>query len=222
MKILICGDSYCITDPLYPDLHWSEKILNQSPSYEVCNLAYGGCSNALIAAQLLQGLRLNPDFVILSFTNPGRYELDNITDVLPDSLTSQGLAHYLKQRYTTTNYDIDPEKSKIIDQYRTIASSENFEKLKNYFYICFCLTTLKIQNVNFCFSLGGFEYKQDNSAFLKSNFVKDFIVDFKEHELNTNLWYYGSAARPWFHVTDNNVHTLFANECTSLIETKCK
>ena len=72
MKILVCGDSYAITDSDFPGLHWSEKILNFSPNFELCNLAYGGCSNAMITLQLLQGLNLNPNFVILSFTNEHR------------------------------------------------------------------------------------------------------------------------------------------------------
>ena len=30
MRILVCGDSYSVTDPDFPGLHWSEKILNFS------------------------------------------------------------------------------------------------------------------------------------------------------------------------------------------------
>jgi len=67
MKILICGDSYCVPDPEYANLHWSEKILSSSQQTEIINLAYGGCSNALIALQLMQGLRFNPDFIIFFF-----------------------------------------------------------------------------------------------------------------------------------------------------------
>jgi len=46
MRILVCGDSFSITDPDYPGLHWTEKILNFSPDFEIANLSYGGCSNA--------------------------------------------------------------------------------------------------------------------------------------------------------------------------------
>lgn len=218
MKILICGDSYCVTDPSFPGLHWSEKILSHSPEYEVFNLAYGGCSNALIAMQLVQGLQLKPDFVILSFSNEGRYETDADTTVLPTNLSAEGLSEYLQQRYTTTSYNISQEKISIINQYKTIASSRNFEKLKNYFYIVFCLMTLQSQNINFCFSLGGFEYKQDYTAMLNSNYVKNFIVDFKNYELHTNLWYHGQLASPYFHVSDEKVQSFFANECISRIE----
>ncbi len=218
MKILVCGDSYCVTDPAFPNLHWSEKILNHSHDYEICNLAFGGCSNALIATQLLQGLQLNPDFVVLSFTNEGRYELDKDLFALPSELTSAELASYLKQRYTTNNYDIDKSKLEIVNQYKTLASSENFEKLKNYFYICFCLMTLQSRNINFCFSLGGFEYKQDYTVFLNSNFVENLVTEFGKFELHTNLWYHGNSVVPYFHVNDDKVQTLFANECISKLK----
>jgi hypothetical protein len=46
MKILVVGDSFCVTDPSFPNLHWSEKLLNLSPEIELLNLAHGGCSNA--------------------------------------------------------------------------------------------------------------------------------------------------------------------------------
>ena len=88
IKVLICGDSYCVTDPDFPGLHWSEKILNFSPDFEIANLAYGGCSNAMIALQLSQGLTLTPDFVILCFTNESRYELDKDVNALPKDLTA--------------------------------------------------------------------------------------------------------------------------------------
>ena len=77
MKILICGDSFCVTDPKFPKLHWSEKLLELSSDIEVYNLSMGGASNALITMQLMQGLKLKPDFIILSFTNEHRYEKDN-------------------------------------------------------------------------------------------------------------------------------------------------
>jgi len=96
MKILVCGDSYSITDPDFPGLHWSEKILNFSSGFELCNLAFGGCSNAMITLQLLQGLNLNPDFVIIAFTNEHRYEIDKDASVLPVDLSALSLSNYQK------------------------------------------------------------------------------------------------------------------------------
>jgi len=209
MRILVCGDSYSITDPDFSGLHWSEKILNFSPEFEVCNLAMGGCSNAMITLQLMQGLNLNPDFVILSFTSEHRYELDKDVDALPDDLSALSLANYQKSRYTTNMYT----KDKDIDRWMAGKCSNNFEKLKNYFYISFCLQTLTQFNIPFAFSLGGFEYKQDYSVLINSNYMYNFLKDYTDNELKTNLWYHGQKSKPYFHVDNDRVQSLYANEC---------
>ena len=218
MKVLICGDSYCVTDPDYPGLHWSEKILNYSADVEVINLSFGGCSNALIALQLLQGLKFSPDFVIFSFTSDGRYELDKDVSAMPNSLSPVDVGAYIKDRYTTNNYKLDSKVEESLLNWMVTASSPNFEKLKNYFYILFCLMTVKQQNINFCFSLGGFEYKQDYTLLLNSNYVKNLITDYSDNELMTNLWTYPYNSKPYFHVNDDKAQTLFAKECISIME----
>jgi hypothetical protein len=218
MKVLICGDSYCITDPDYAELHWSEKMLAQSADIEICNLAHGGCSNAMILLQLLQGIKTQPQFVILSFTTHGRYELDKDTTAFPQNFSIEEIANYQKKRYTTNNYDIDKKQLEMVNQWQLLASSENFEKLKNYFYISFCLMYLKTNNIPFCYSLGGFEFKQDYTTLINSNYVENLLVEYRTNELATNLWYHGSKPRPFFHVDNDQVHTLFANECMEFIE----
>ena len=211
VKILVCGDSYCVTDPDFPGLHWSEKILDADPAIEMINFAHGGCSNAMIALQLFQGLCFDPGFVILSFTNEHRYELDKDVQALPKDLSAAEIAHYMKTRYTTNMYMAD----KTIDRWMSGRCSENLEKIKNYFYIYVCLQALDRQQVPFVFSLGGFEYQQDYSAMINSNYIRNFIKDYASHELKTNLWFHGQKSRPWFHVDDERVQTLFANECLS-------
>lgn len=219
MRILICGDSFAITDPAFPGLHWSEKILDHSPDFEVCNLAYGGCSNALIVMQVLQGLKLNPDFVILSFTSDGRYEVDRDITACPRELNSVELADFQKRRYTTNCFEqsLSTAQLEVLNQWR-VMSSDNLEKLKNYFYIAFCLQTLHNQGIKFAYSLGGFEYQQDYTQLIRSNYLENMLVDYQSLELATNLWYHNNRqATPLFHVADSHIHTLFANECIARI-----
>ena len=149
----------------------------------------------------MQGLKLKPDFVILSFTNEHRYEKDNDPRAIPYELTAESISAYIKERYL-------PNKP-------SVTLSDNFEKIKNYFYIMFCLQTLREHQINFCFSLGGFEYKQDYTTLLKSNFLNNNVPCYSQHELTTNLWYHMSTKSnsPFFHVDNEKVHTLFANEC---------
>ena len=224
-KVLVCADSFGVPDAEFPGLHWIEKMLNFSPDIEVYNMSYGGCSNALIVLQLLQGLRLKPDFVVLSFTNENRYEIDKDINAMPTYFTAPELRDYCHRRYTTNRRtlidNIDPLTLKLLESWMIGASSENFEKLKNYFFICFCLMTLKTQNIPFCFSLGGFEYKQDYNALINSNYLQNFLIDYADNELKTNLWFYqNNKTIPGFHVDNDQVLTLFANECIEFIRNK--
>jgi hypothetical protein len=221
MKILIWGDSYCRTDPDFPGLHWSEKILKYSSDFKINNLSQGGCSNAIIALQLMQGLSLEPDFVIFSFTNEYRYELDKDVDALPTDLSATGLANYQKNRYTTNCTVQDPELDRLMFKW----TSGNFQKIKNYFYISLCLQTLEQKNIPFTFSLGGFEfqssfgfeYNQDYTAVANNNYMYNFIKDYTDQKLETNLWYHGRKSKPCFHVDDESIQQQFADECISYI-----
>ena len=220
MRILICGDSFAITDPEFPGLHWSEKILDHSADFEVCNLAHGGCSNALIAVQLMQGQKLNPDFVILSFTSDGRYEVDGDTTARPKAFTAAELADFQKRRYLTNCFEqsVPAAQLEVVNRWR-VTASENLEKLKNYFYIAFCLQTLHNQDCGFAYSLGGFEYQQDYAQLIRGNYLDNVLVDYQSKELATNLWYHQNGqTKPFFHVPDPQIHTLFANECIDRIK----
>lgn len=218
MRILICGDSFAITDPAYPGLHWSEQILNHSSSVEVCNLSSGGASNAMIAMQLLQGLKLNPDAVLFSFTTEGRYEMDRDVNAMPQAITAQELANFQKQRWITNSFldTADQDKLAAIDKWRITAASESFEWLKDYFLIAFCLQTVVVNNLKFAYSLGGFEYKRDWHQNLRANLIENIIADYQSHEISINLWYHQSHGNtPLFHVANEQAHILFANECLS-------
>jgi hypothetical protein len=218
MKVLICGDTYCTNDTDYPGLHWTEKMLAQSAQLEICNLAHGGCSNAMILLQLLQGIKIQPQFVILSFTCHGRYELDKDVSVFPQDFSIEEIADYQKKRYTTNIYKIDKKQLDMINQWQLLAASDNIEKLKNYFYISFCLMYLKINNIPFCYSLGGFEFKQNYTTLINGNYIENLLIEHQINELSTNLWYHGHKSKPFFHVDDDRVQTLFANECMKYIE----
>ena len=44
------------------------------------------------------------------------------------------------------------------------------------------------------------------------------IKDFTDKEIKTNLWYHGQLEEPCFHVADDRIHTLFANECIQAMD----
>jgi len=218
-KVLICGDSFCVTDPDYKNLHWSEKILDLTePLFELHNLSHGGDSNALIVLQLLQGLQFNPDFVILSFTSTFRFELDKNTETKFDSFEINKLTEFRHQRYTSTAYkQPDQTIQNIVDQWTSKIVSDEFELLKNYFLVSFCLTMLEKQKIPFCYSLGGLDFTQDKKNYteiLNKNFIKNYIAEFTSNSLYTNLWNHPRTPdRPYFHIADDSVQLTFAKEC---------
>lgn len=188
-------------------------MLGMSEEINIDNLSAGGASNALIVLQMLQGLELKPNFVVLSFTNENRYEVDRNISSVPYDLEADSLAAYQKERYITNKNEIDPSQLEVINQMIVSASSPNFEKLKSYFYISFCLNTLKLKKIPFCFSLGGFEYEHNYTALINQNYLPNFIIDYKQNEIKTNLWYHGNKPSPYFHVDNDDIQQLFANEC---------
>lgn len=222
MKVLICGDSFCVTDHRFLGLHWSEKLANRSSDFEILNMSYGGCSNAMILLQILQGLQFNPEFLIVSFTSLGRYELDKDTQALPLSTDFRDLTDWIKSRYITNMYEsavIDPAVKKCIAD-----CSNSFETIKNYFFVVLALQHIAKTAVPFCYSLGGFEFCEDYTAVIRENFLPNLLQDYDKQELQTNLWYHtkidpiSPGPKPFFHVSDDRVQTLFYNECLAKIE----
>lgn len=69
-KLLVVGDSFMHPDKNYPGKHWSEML----HEYEIIMRSISGCSNGMIAYQFFEGLKLNPDAVVMGFTMPDRIE----------------------------------------------------------------------------------------------------------------------------------------------------
>ena len=216
-KVLVCGDSFCTLDPAFPGLHWSEKLLASTPpTYELHNLSHGGDSNALISLQLMQGLEFKPDFVILSFTSAHRHELDNNKNACPHDFTLESINASRINRYKSTAQvgDITTDLIQLSEQWNTLIISDDFEILKNYFMIGYCLNLLEKEKIPYCYSLGGFVYQKNPFSIIQSNFIKNYITETLEKCLRVNLWnHIAFKKRPYFHVDDESVQTSFANEC---------
>lgn len=220
MKILICGDSFCVPDPKFPLLHWSEKITKVNSDYHLDNIAIQGCTNAQICLQVNQGIKfLRPDFVIISFTQYDRYEIDRDLTAKFDSYSAPDLRKFYFDRYHTNMYDLPEtqEKIRIINRYQTLAASENFEKLKNYFFIEMILSKLTMQGIPFCFSLGGFYFMPNYDQFLQYNHIDCLIKKYANQSILTNLWYVNkfelAKSQAIFHNENEQTQSAFASEC---------
>ena len=214
-KILICGDSFAVTDPCFPGLHWSEKIFDQSANYEVLNFACGGGTNSLIELQLHQGLKYNPDFVILAFTEPNRFEFDKNINLQPINFHGyQDVVNYNFERYTTSAWINNGPIYDIWTRFATLANSIEFGILKTYFTMSNIFTKLNIEKIPFCWTRGGVDLSVVD-ALTEKNHIVNHLGEFYQHRLTTDLWKHASYKKdaPYFHVPDPQVHSRFANEC---------
>lgn len=69
-RLLVVGDSFMCPDTDYPGEHWSEML----PEYDVIMRGVSGSTNGIIAYEFFQGLKLNPDAVVMGFTMSDRIE----------------------------------------------------------------------------------------------------------------------------------------------------
>jgi hypothetical protein len=214
-KILIVGPSHATTDARFPDLHWSEKILNHSADHEVINFAMGGSTNAMIDLQLRQGLRFRPDFVILLFTEPQRFEIDHDPCArIGNIMSHEDIVDYNFRRYTTTSRVSEGPLFDIWTRFTTLVNSDDFDLLRNYFTVENMLFRLDRMGIPFCFTLGGLP-QSDIDRTLSANFLVNDLGRYADHRLHTDLWAHSdlSADAPDFHVKDSSVHEQFAYEC---------
>ena len=220
-KILIVGTSHATPDANYLGIHWSEKILDHNPDYEILNFAIGGSTNAMINFQLHQGLRFNPDFVIMLFSTPERFVVDNDSKAKLPALTNHmDVVDYNFKRYTTTSLlnQKSPEYD-IFSRFVTLVNSQEFDVMDTYFHIEGMMNLLEQKDIPFCFSWGGAPPARWSQA-LDNNFILNDLGRFEKNRVITNLTEHSDFTdnAPAFHVTDPAVHQQFANECILHIE----
>ena len=77
--LYICGDSFSSTDIRWPNFHWSERLAQELPEFQIKNLAYAGATNLSIASQIEKALA-DPDtaFVIVNGSDVFRIDLPNL------------------------------------------------------------------------------------------------------------------------------------------------
>lgn len=213
-NLLVCGDSFMITDPGYPGLHWSEKL---GPNVNVSNFAMGGSTNGMIATQVRQGLNFNFDAVVIGFTSSGRVAIDkdklqNITKAeINDIINDNGA------RWTTDCY----EDSISYNQRLSLTDVKNFAsmdmiKLSEYYIILSTLYLLTNKNIPFIFSMGGISI---TDKLLDWYSVPNELEKFNDFQLTMNLWDYPLHKRsPYFHVDDEKTQTNFATTVLSMLK----
>ena len=211
-KILICGDSFSVTDERFPNLHWSESL---AKDFQIMSLAYGGASNTMIPMQVMQGLQFRPDFILISFTSPFRAEFDKkIENDPPDTQDPVSVYNYNYNRWATSCYREFEEEKKIYLQYLRVAS-DDCEIIRCFFTMIGVLDYLRVRKENFAFSTGGLSPDLFGPVLQRNHVPCDFS-SYEDHRIMTNLWDHQDqqlSSAPWFHVSDAKIQNQYADEC---------
>jgi hypothetical protein len=219
MKLYICGDSFCVNDTDFGD-NWVNLLTNQYPNLAVVNLASCGASNYLIYLQVKQALEDKCNFLIYNATSSVRQEFS----VNSDNYNNDSIKRYWNVNNQSKDASmicgswlgIDRHYKEIINSDETNEIHNFFKKYvdlpslieKNFIFVLHTLTLLESSDVKWAWSQGGFEHK---------NFSFKQYPEFNQYrskECSINLWdyYVRDQIRPWFHVTDPEIHQ---NACKS-------
>lgn len=212
-KLLVVGDSFMTNDIRYPGHHWSEMITE----YEVINLAQGGASNFIINYNLMQGLKHQPDAVVIGFTDPFRIEVSSKISLVKDTTVFSRVS----SKWITNLYHgyLNDDCQAYIKTYRHL-QDDDLNGNKAALEVLGILSFLKQQNIKTVFSYGLFE------GFLTQGFIHLRILaeleKFKESKLDHNLVDYITDINDTdiaFHVNDQKQQRKFAKEVVKRLST---
>lgn len=181
--IYICGDSFATPDREYGQC-WVDLMGN------VVNLAQVCASNSLISQQIDLAIKSKPKFIICLFTSSTRQVVRCKNTVVPiswHSIDTTEFSKYQKQilkDYAAEFFDL------------STAIYENQCIIENALY------KLESSGIRYQFDQGGFEYGVN----------KKYFEQYDYRRSKYNLWSYTTKRtfRPYYHITDINVHKQIA------------
>jgi len=214
-QIYICGDSFAVTDTEYGNYTWVEQLANLS-NVSITNLASVCASNLLINLQVNEAINNRADYIIVLCTAVTRSEVlfahtNNVTENLFNrfyNLTSNKVSADITT-YTTLNLSTATALS---DNQKTLLTRYNKEffdlDLAIYRDCCIIENTLQKlvdSNIPFIFDQGGFEHKSYSGT-------KNYFNKFDSFKSKLNIWDYSTVRthRPYFHITDGEIHKTIA------------
>jgi len=194
-SVYICGDSFCTSDPEYPEITpWHELIPNAKTLGRNC------ASNLLISQQVNQAINANADYIIVSFTSSLRSEILWNDEVTPFSWLSLD---------STTPFDKETLASlkQLFDKVDL-----NTEIVRNKLIIDATLTMLVESKISFLFDQGGFEHSSYNG-------VGNYFERYEKYRSKYCLWDYAlrGYSRPYFHITDQTIHNEISDYFRNMI-----
>jgi hypothetical protein len=203
-KLLVVGDSFMHPDAKYPGQHWSEML----PEYEILMHAVSGSSNGIVAWKFFQGLKLEPDAVVLGFTTPDRLEFR--LDANKDSCN----------RIWTTNAhtDLTADQRLAVDYYRATAD-EQMLLFKACVQARCMLLECRQRGLPFAYTLNCLFNNLAELPYPSSPEVRDLLGEFAQHECTNLATYQGFKMTPGFHTDDPAWQKRMAVEVAHILST---
>lgn len=193
-RVYICGDSFGVSDPEYGPC-WTDMI---SERYRTTNLSRVCASNLLISQQVDQAIEQRPNFIICLCTSSTRQHIRFNNEIVPYSIHSidrtpdfdQRQKDLLKQ-YVVEFFDLD------------VAIYESQCLIEN------TLHKLEHSQIPYLFDQGGYEHRIDRHYFQR----------YDHRRSQYNLWDHAEKRelRPYYHITDINIHKQVAEYYINVI-----
>jgi len=204
VKVFVCGDSFCVSDPEWGP-NWVDML---SQRFDVTCLAEVSATNLLIARQVDQAIAQGADFVILQCTSCTRAEKRHGDRLVPFSYHTAG----------TETTPFDAEDLRVLREYFARFFDMELAIYQNRITIEHTLQQLVSSGISFLFDQGGFEHPGFGSV------GTGYFDVYRQHRSEINLWSYPRARgfRPYYHITDPEIHKKVADYYTREITTCAK
>jgi len=230
--VYICGDSFGCSDIEYPTTPWVELLRDQLSNCNLHNLSRVCASNLHIRLQVDRAIANKADFIIMLATTCTRGQgkigwQKKINANLIDRFYTIGgpdqdninkdLACYSINSLDETCV-LNDRQIQIVRDYINHVFDLDLEIFQNKCIIESSLYALEKSQIPFLFDQGGFE----NPKFGVS-LQKKYFTEFEHRRSEINLWSEFTNTmrhRPYFHITDSEIHQRTANYYASKIQEK--
>jgi hypothetical protein len=205
-KLLVVGDSFMTRDPRYPGEHWSEML----PEYSVIMRSVSGSSNAIIAYEFVQGLKLNPDAVVMGFTMPDRIEF-----VIPPG-RAPGTGYENTIWYSSSSSALTTDQQLAADLFRATTDDvmNTFKSMliaKSMFLEC------ERRKIPYAFNWNGL-HGANKAGYPVPSILADIVTDFAARRCS-NLNGHVFKMIPGFHNDDPECQKRMADEVRHILST---
>ena len=204
-KLLVVGDSFMRPDLNFPGQHWSEML----PEYEIIMFSQSGSTNGMIAWQFFEGLKLDPDAVILGFTMPDRIEfrLDEKQQKISKRIWS-----------SNGHQNLTPDQRLAVDYYVAL-SDDQMNRFRSCVMVRSLLLTCEYQGIPYAYTLNGLFNNLTRLPYPSDPDVNNILKEFFHRMCATNLATYSLwKSSPGFHTDDPVWQQRFAQEAREILQ----